>query len=154
MSDGPLVRAAGGVVWRPSSGPGPSASGPTRGAEVVLVHRPRYEDWTFPKGKADPGESDEDCARREVFEETGLTCELGAPLAEVVYTDRAGRPKVVRYWSMTVSAAVPFEPNAEVDEVRWLLVDQAGHLLTYPRDRDVLSAFIGNEVGGPARILP
>ncbi len=85
------VRAAGGVVLRDG------AAGET---EVLLVHRPRYDDWSFPKGKCDPGESYEDCARREVEEETGITAALGEPLPDVHYRDQKDRPKLVRYWVM------------------------------------------------------
>ena len=120
------------MVWRP--GPGDGAR-----REVLVVHRPKYDDWSLPKGKAEPGESDEDCARREVEEETGLRCELGVHLGDVDYLDRFGRPKVARYWAMhPVSGA--FVPNAEVDEVRWLTVADALVLLSYERDRPVLLA--------------
>ncbi len=107
--------------------------------EVLLVHRPRYDDWTVPKGKLEPGETHAAAAVREVEEETGLRCELGVELASTAYRDRKGRPKAVRYWAMT-PAGGGFVPTAEVDEVRWLAVDKAGPLLTYPRDRQVLDA--------------
>jgi len=84
------IRAAGGVVRRRGR----------RGPEFALVHRPRYDDWTFPKGKAEPGETDEDSAEREVREETGLRCERGPEVATIAYEDHAGRPKTVRYWLM------------------------------------------------------
>jgi 8-oxo-dGTP pyrophosphatase MutT (NUDIX family) len=125
------VRAAGGVVWRAVE---------DGDIEVLVVHRPRYDDWTFPKGKADPGESDEDCALREVTEETGLSCDLGPYLTGVGYTDRLGRGKTARYWAMRPVGGA-FEPNSEVDEVRWLRPDDAARLLTYERDRPVLLAF-------------
>jgi 8-oxo-dGTP diphosphatase len=86
-----IIRAAGGVPWRRR------ADGQL---EVLLVHRPHYDDWTFPKGKAKDGESDEEAAIREVEEETGLTCELGNELATTHYVDRRGRSKYVRYWTM------------------------------------------------------
>lgn len=134
------IRAAGGVVWRPPPGDGGGAP------EVLLVHRPKYDDWTIPKGKANDGEPDEDCARREVEEETGLRCVLGDHLADVSYRDRYDRPKVARYWAMRpVSGA--FQPNAEVDEVRWLTVDDALRLLTYERDRPVVRALTEHTPG-------
>jgi 8-oxo-dGTP diphosphatase len=123
------VRAAGGVVVREGAD----------GREVLLVHRPRHHDWSLPKGKAEPGESDEDCALREVEEETGLRCELGRELPSTQYRDARGRPKVVRYWEMRWADGVA-RPRAEVDEVRWLPVDEAREQLTWERDRDVLEA--------------
>ena len=128
---GDVVRAAGGVVWRRRRGV----------VEVMLVHRPRYDDWSLPKGKADPGEPDEECALREVWEETGLRCRLGPELASASYTDRKGRPKMVRYWAMTAGDGV-FEPHDEVDEVRWLALDEARELLTYPRDGEILTSLV------------
>ena len=88
----PLIRAAGGAVWRRVPA----------GVEVVLVHRPAYDDWALPKGKLEPGETDEEAALREVREETGLSCRLGTELPSTTYADGQGRPKVVRYWTMTV----------------------------------------------------
>jgi 8-oxo-dGTP diphosphatase len=105
-----------------------------------VVHRPRYGDWSLPKGKADPGESDADCARREVWEETGLTCVLGPELPSTRYRDNKGRDKVVRYWAMEPIEG-SFSPNSEIDEVRWLPVDEALSLLSYDHDRPVLEAF-------------
>lgn len=125
------VLAAGGVVWRPGD----------RGVEVCLVHRPKYGDWTFPKGKVDPGEHVEEAARREVAEETGLRCELGAELASATYVDAKGRPKVVRYWAMTVAGGA-FTPNTEVDEARWVPPSDAAELLTYHHDLPVLESFL------------
>ena len=107
---------------------------------VLLVHRPRYDDWSLPKGKCDPGESDEDCARREVEEETGLRCDLGGELPSTHYVDRKGRTKQVRYWAMTVIDG-EFAPNDEVDEVRWLAPDAAEDLLSYPHDARVVAAW-------------
>ena len=135
----PEVRAAGGVVWRRAR-----RAGRVRGRwahEVALVHRPRYDDWSFPKGKLDPGEAGEDAARREVLEETGLRCRLGEYLGEIRYADRRGRPKVVSYWLMEPDPADghgEFVPNHEVDEVRWLERPDAARLLTYRHDRDLL----------------
>jgi 8-oxo-dGTP diphosphatase len=132
LTSTPLVRAAGGVVWRPG------ASGE---AEVLVVHRPKYDDWTFPKGKNEPDEDDEACALREVEEETGFRCALGPELASTSYVDRKGRPKEVRYWVMTVESGA-FVASEEVDELRWASPSQARWLLTYERDRDVLDAFL------------
>jgi 8-oxo-dGTP diphosphatase len=126
---GGFVRAAGGVVLRPGSA----------GSEVLLVHRPAYDDWTFPKGKAEPGESDEDCALREVEEETGLECEVVRELDETRYVDSRDRPKVVRYFLMRPLRG-EFSPHAEIDDARWLPVSEALDTLTYGRDRNLLSA--------------
>ncbi len=123
------VRAAGGVVWRERDGVD----------EVLLVHRPGQRDWTFPKGKADAGESDASCALREVQEETGLTCELGDEVPAVRYVDGQGRPKVARYWLMRPRHG-EFSPNKEVDEVEWLPVAAAVKRLTYSHDRSLLES--------------
>ena len=127
----PEVRAAGGLVLRP----GPA------GPEVLLVHRPRYDDWSFPKGKQDPGETDEETALREVAEETGITCTLGAFLDEVFYTDHRNRSKVVRYWLMEPAGAddPPFVPDDEVDRLTWCATERAARLLTYDHDRRLLA---------------
>jgi 8-oxo-dGTP diphosphatase len=106
---------------------------------VLLVHRPRYDDWTLPKGKNDPGERDEDAAVREVEEETGLRCRLGEPAGETRYHDSKGRPKVVRYWVMEPTRDETFTPNREVDELRWCTRREAGKLLSYPHDRRLLA---------------
>jgi 8-oxo-dGTP diphosphatase len=119
------VTAAGGVV--------------VRDGLVALVHRPRYDDWTLPKGKLDNGESFEEAALREVEEETGLRARLLRELPSVSYEVR-GRPKVVRYWLMEVESDEGFVANDEVDEVRWVEPAAARALLTYERDRDVLAA--------------
>ncbi len=125
-----VVQAAGGVVWRrPDGGT----------VEILLVHRPKYDDWTVPKGKLDPGEDHAQAALREVEEETGLRCALGPELPSTAYRDRRGRAKTVRYWAMTPVAG-RFTPTAEVDEIRWLAVDDAKGVLTYERDRPVLDA--------------
>jgi len=132
------VRAAGGVVWRMGAD----------GVEVLLVHRPGYQDWTFPKGKAEPGEADERCALREVAEETGHRCALGRELPSISYVDPKGRPKRVRYWEMRVIADDGFEPNREIDDLAWVSLTEAHDRLTYDHDRGVLAAF-GEFAGHP-----
>jgi 8-oxo-dGTP diphosphatase len=107
--------------------------------EVLLVHRPRYDDWTLPKGKLLPGESEKEGALREVEEETGLRCELGPELVTTEYVDSRGRAKTVRYWAM-LPLSGEFRPHDEVDEVRWLPLDRARALLSYERDHAVLDA--------------
>ncbi len=107
-------------------------------SQVLLVHRPGYDDWSFPKGKADGDELDEDTALREVEEETGYACTLGAEIATSHYVDRRGRPKRVRWYRMEPVEDRGFEPDNEVDERRWVPLSEAVLLLTYDRDRDVL----------------
>jgi 8-oxo-dGTP diphosphatase len=117
-----VVRAAGGVVLRDGA--------------VLLVHRPEYDDWTFPKGKAEDGETWEDAALREVEEETGLACGLGDELGRTRYVDARGRNKEVRYYLMASDGEAT--PQNEIDEVRWLPLGEAAGLLTYPRDVELL----------------
>ncbi|MDZ7674278.1 MAG: NUDIX hydrolase [Acidimicrobiales bacterium] len=126
-----VVRAAGGVVWRPGK----------TGDEVLVVHRSRYDDWTLPKGKLDPGESWEQAAVREVYEETAVVPVLGRELAGTDYEDQKGRPKKVRYWAMAVAAEGTFVPGEEVSACEWLRVDAAAGRLTYGRDVEVLESF-------------
>ncbi|MFN2468394.1 MAG: NUDIX hydrolase [Gaiellaceae bacterium] len=123
----PPVRAAGGILSRRTE----------TGLEVLVVHRPRYDDWGFPKGKCLAHESDEACALREVDEETGFRCRLGQDVGATSYVDSRGRPKEVRYWTMEALAG-SFRPGDEVDEIRWLGLVQAIALLTYERDRLLL----------------
>lgn len=128
----PDIRAAGGLVWRRK---------PKKGLQVLLVHRDRYDDWTFPKGKLDPGERWIEAARREVREETGFTPDVDEELAETRYIDPKGRDKRVRYWAMTVRKGT-FAPNDEVDSIEWLSPKDARRRLTYERDTAVLDSLL------------
>ena len=132
MSDGAHIKAAGGVIVRQT------AQGDV---EVLLIHRPRRHDWTFPKGKVEPGETDEACALREVEEEAGLRCAFGHELPTTSHIDHKGRLKVVRYWVMRPVGGEA-APHNEVDAVRWVSVAQAGQMLTYARDRVLLKALV------------
>ncbi len=122
-----MIRAAGGVPFRTGE----------RGLEVLVVHRPRYDDWTFPKGKAEGDETDEACAVREVEEETGLRCELLEELPSTRYRNSLGRSKHVRYWLMQPLVGELSFDN-EVDTGRWVAPDEARELLSYSRDLAVL----------------
>lgn len=106
---------------------------------VLLVHRPKYDDWTLPKGKLDDGESLSECALREVEEETGLDCELAAPVSAIRYLDDRGRLKEVRYWIMRATGG-QFRPNAEVDAVAWVPLDLAAERLSYEHEERILTA--------------
>lgn len=139
----PTVRAAGGVISRTA------LSG---GTEVLVVHRPRYDDWSFPKGKLENGESEQQCAIREVQEETGLLCEIGRELPGTAYTDRKGRPKTVRYWNMSVVSG-KFVPNSEVDEARWVSFSEAARLLSYEHDLSMLEELMVREVAEASALL-
>jgi 8-oxo-dGTP pyrophosphatase MutT (NUDIX family) len=128
------VRAAGGLVRR---------RGADGADEILVVHRPAYDDWSFPKGKLEPGESEEDAAVREVEEETGLCCRLEREVATTRYRDGSGRPKTVRYWLMTPLGGALAAAH-EIDEARFVPVSEAAGLLSYERDRELL------ELLGPA----
>ncbi len=121
-----LVQAAGGLIVRRQSGI----------LEIVVVHRPVNDDWSFPKGKLESGETFESAALREVREETGMVCRLLRFIGHTEYTDRKGRPKAVAYWVMAAEGGF-FTPNAEVDELRWLSLENATRLLSYPRDGEL-----------------
>jgi 8-oxo-dGTP pyrophosphatase MutT (NUDIX family) len=122
------VEAAGGVVRRLRE---------DGSWEYAIIHRPKYDDWTLPKGKLDPGETEVRAAIREVEEETGMLCALGREIGSVAYVDNSGRDKTVRYWLMAPMTG-RFRPNREVDDLKWLPIDEALALLSYDRDRSIL----------------
>jgi 8-oxo-dGTP pyrophosphatase MutT (NUDIX family) len=123
----PEVEAAGGLVWRRGQD----------GIEVALVHRPRYDDWSLPKGKLLPGETLAEAAVREVEEETGFRCRMGRVIGSQRYRDSRGRRKEATYWLMEWVEG-RFHPTDEIDRLQWVSVAQAEHMLTYDRDRDLL----------------
>ena len=118
------VRAAGGVLVREDG-------------HVALIHRPKYDDWSLPKGKLEQGEEWEEAAVREVWEETGIRVALREELSSVQYTDPKGRPKTVRYWRMEPLEG-EFVPNREVDELRWMPAQEAVRCLSYDHDRELV----------------
>jgi 8-oxo-dGTP pyrophosphatase MutT (NUDIX family)/phosphohistidine phosphatase SixA len=131
MASERITTAAGGIVWRKAQ----------TGVEVLLIHRPSYDDWTFPKGKSDPGESLQATAVREIAEETGLRVRLGHPVGELNYPVN-GATKSVTYWcARPVGDEGAFEVNDEVDEICWVGLRTAEALLTYDHDRDLLDTF-------------
>ena len=134
------VLAAGAVLWRAG----------THGPELALVHRPRYDDWSFPKGKLDAGEAMPFAAAREVSEETGYGCRLGALLGDVEYQVPEGS-KLVRYWAAEARGGGEFTPNHETDELRWASAADAAKLLSYQRDLDLLRRF--TEVAPPHSVV-
>ncbi|WP_168582355.1 NUDIX hydrolase [Gephyromycinifex aptenodytis] len=141
MSTSPPVAAAGTLPWRVGE----------RGVEVLLVHRPKYDDWSWPKGKLDPGETWAAAAARESAEETGLRVRLGLPLPGTTYevanpSGKGQRLKEVRYWAASVIGGDGVLEN-EIDEVRWVTPKEAKSLLTHPRDLEPLKALVAH--GGP-----
>ncbi len=133
-----VVRAAGGLVWRIGDG----------GKEIVVVHRPAYDDWSFPKGKLDDGESELQAALREVEEEVSVRCVLGHDLGTISYIDGKGRPKIVRYWEMTVTDGAELRAANEVDDARWVTLADAEGMLTYDHDRAMLDRIRGGPMTG------
>lgn len=134
----PLIRAAGGVLWRPTT-----ATTGEPSVEVAVVHRPRYDDWSLPKGKLAPGEPEVEGAVREVLEETGFRVRIGRPLGETRYMKvvaGVARPKVVHWWAMRAETGA-FAANDEIDDLHWLSLDAAAAILTRDSDRVVLERF-------------
>jgi 8-oxo-dGTP diphosphatase len=127
------VRAAGGLVWRLTPA----------GVELALVHRPAYDDWSFPKGKLNDGESELEAALREVEEEIGVRCAIGRDVGSISYVDGKGRPKTVRYWEMQLEEGGEMTPANEVDQARWVPIERAAEMLTYEHDRGLLHRFRG-----------
>lgn len=121
----PEIRAAGGVV--------------IHDGRIVVVHRPHHDDWSLPKGKLEPGETWLEAAIREVEEESGLRCRLGGELPSTEYAVD-GRSKRVRWWLMRVESDRGFAPSAEIDEMRWVELEEAFALLTHESDRIVVRA--------------
>jgi len=126
-----VIIAAGAVLWRPDADTGE--------VRVALIHRPRYDDWSLPKGKVDPGENEPVAAVREIWEETGQRSQLGRRLIQTHYQVAQGA-KLVHYWAARALGG-DFVPSDEVDRMEWLSIDDAVERLTYPHDREVLKAF-------------
>lgn len=133
------VQAAGAVVFRQKK-----KSGKT---EVLMVHRPRYDDWSLPKGKLDPGEEFEDAAVRELLEETGVTGRLVTELPDTQYCDRTGRPKHVRWWLVEPTATADRPPDKEIDQVKWVGIEKALERLSYDSDRDLVATALNGCAG-------
>ncbi len=127
----PEVRAAGAAVWR---------RGPGGDRQWAIIHRPRYDDWSLPKGKLEEGESLEEAAVREVREETGVSGRLGPHAGTTRYLDNRGRTKTADYWVMeALDGTEVFVPNHEVDELRWLDSAEAAAMLSHDHDREILA---------------
>ncbi|MER5637372.1 NUDIX hydrolase [Kitasatospora sp. NPDC002227] len=137
------VLAAGAVLWVP--GPLKKDGWTRKKPRLALVHRPKYDDWSFPKGKLEPGEGWRAAALREVREETGLSCLLGAELPTQHYRAQ-GRPKEVRYWAAVPTDGV-FVPNREVDRLEWLSPRKARERLTHERDQVLVDALLAALAG-------
>jgi 8-oxo-(d)GTP phosphatase len=131
MASAALVEAAGGVLWRHALG--------GSGVEIALVHRPKYDDWSLPKGKLEPGEPPVLGAIREIWEETGHRAVPGRPIGETRYS-KDGQPKRVRYWSMRAAGGT-FVPTEEVDQLMWLPPREARQFLSPDRDRGIAEEY-------------
>jgi len=127
-----MILAAGGVVWRKNK---------DKKIEIAIIHRPKYNDWSFPKGKVELGESLISCAHREIMEETNIKTQLGVYLGQVEYKTVDGQ-KQVSYWSAKVLDEAPFQPNSEVDEIQWVPSNKVKELLTLKSDKNILEQFL------------
>jgi len=127
-----VILAAGAILWRKNK---------DKFTEVALIHRPKYDDWSFPKGKAEVGESLIACAFREVFEETGIESEFGAFLGQVEYPTVDGL-KQVSYWSAKALSNKALTPNSEVDEIKWVALTKVREFLTLETDKKILDKFM------------
>lgn len=144
MASNRTVEAAGGLVTRMN---------PAGEPEILLVHRTVYDDWSLPKGKKGKDESLQECALREVEEETALRCELGQETSGTFYRDRKDRYKVVRYWTMSPLSGTACASN-EIDAIEWVPLRSAGDRLTWPRDREIVEHYAAAESDpSPALLL-
>jgi 8-oxo-dGTP pyrophosphatase MutT (NUDIX family) len=142
LNEASVVRAAGGLVWRRVRR--------NADVEIAIVHRLKQNDWSLPKGKLEDGESHHDAALREVWEETGLRCDLGPKLTETRYVTPTGEAKRVRWWAMTVRSDDGFNPGHETDGLRWVPLADIAEALDYDADRDVVHSFVTSGASKPA----
>ena len=131
-----MIRAAGALLWRENS---------DLAIEVALIHRPRYDDWSLPKGKIEIGETALQCAYREVLEETGMRASFTRELGSVEY-EESGQQKRVKYWAAHCALnKSEFIPNEEVDQIQWLAASDAHQLATHDSDKSVIETFMSQE---------
>lgn len=130
-----VIEAAGGILWRKTS----------LGKELALIHRPRYDDWTLPKGKREPGEQWQKTALREVYEETGHKPILKNFVGSIAYLAN-GVPKIVLFWHMKTVETTEFQPNREVDKIVWLPLEEALKKVSYDSERDLLTKLLSAQV--------
>jgi 8-oxo-dGTP diphosphatase len=129
-----VIEAAGGILWRKTA----------LGRELALIHRPRYDDWTLPKGKREPGEQWQETALREVYEETSQQPTLKNFVGSIAYLAN-GVPKIVLFWNMAVAESTEFQPNREVNKMVWLPLEEALKKISYESERDLLTKLLSAE---------